>query len=142
MTKKALLAVSFGTTYENARKKAIDPLETALRNAFPDHKLARAFTSRMVIGKIMRRDCLLIDNPVQALEKLVDSAVTEVLVQPLLMIAGIEYEKTLSDLSGFQNRISKIMIGEPLLTSAADFERIADAYHRQFAEIKTMKRSC
>lgn len=43
---KAVLAVSFGTSYEDSREKTIGAVETALQTAFPDYEVRRAFTSR------------------------------------------------------------------------------------------------
>jgi sirohydrochlorin cobaltochelatase len=42
MDKKALLVVSFGTSFEETRRKTIDAIENELRQAFPE----RRFTAR------------------------------------------------------------------------------------------------
>lgn len=41
MKKKAILAVSFGTSYEDTRKKTIEAIEHTLEHHFPDHKMYR-----------------------------------------------------------------------------------------------------
>ena len=43
--KKAILAVSFGTTYPDTLRQTIAATEQALAEAFPDWEVRRAFTS-------------------------------------------------------------------------------------------------
>ncbi len=40
--KKAILVVSFGTSFNNTREKTIDVIESDLRRAFPDREFYRA----------------------------------------------------------------------------------------------------
>ena len=50
-SKKAILVVSFGTSYEETREKTIGAIEEDFRRAFPDFEVRRAFTSGMIIRK-------------------------------------------------------------------------------------------
>ena len=68
--KKAILAVSFGTTYHDTLEKNIAAIEADLAAAFPDRTLRRAFTSGMIIRRLKERDGLAIDNVTEALERL------------------------------------------------------------------------
>lgn len=54
--KKAILAVSFGTTHDDTRKVTIDAIEDDMRAAFPEYPLYRAWTSKMIIKKLKNRD--------------------------------------------------------------------------------------
>lgn len=45
--KKAILAVSFGTSHSDTRKVTIDAIEEDLKAAFEDYSLYRAWTSKM-----------------------------------------------------------------------------------------------
>ena len=54
--KKALLVVSFGTSFGRTRAKTIDQIEKDLAEAFPDYQMYRAWTSKIIIAKILRRD--------------------------------------------------------------------------------------
>ena len=54
--KKAILAVSFGTSFTKTREKNIDRIEEDIREAFPDYRFYRAWTSKMIIAKLLRRD--------------------------------------------------------------------------------------
>ena len=63
--KKALLVVSFGTSYHDTREKNIAACERDLAASCPDRTLFRAFTSGMIIRKLQQRDGIHIDTPLQ-----------------------------------------------------------------------------
>lgn len=50
--KKALLVISFGTSYAETREKNIESCEKQLAAAFPGRDFFRAFTSGMIIRKL------------------------------------------------------------------------------------------
>ena len=54
--KKALLVVSFGTSYHDTCEKNIVACERDLAASCPDRTLFRAFTSGMIIRKLKQRD--------------------------------------------------------------------------------------
>ncbi|WP_333595200.1 sirohydrochlorin cobaltochelatase, partial [Anaerospora hongkongensis] len=91
--KKAILVVSFGSTYEETMKRNIESTENKIRSAFPGYDVFRAFTSRMVIRRLAERDGIQVDTEKQALERLQADGYQEVYVQPLHIVAGEEYEK-------------------------------------------------
>ena len=68
--KKAILVVSFGTSYQDALKNNILAVETAIGDAFPGWEVRRAFTSSIIMKKLLRRDGMEIDTVSQAMEKL------------------------------------------------------------------------
>lgn len=68
--KKALLVVSFGTSYHDTCEKNIVACERDLAASCPDRDLFRAFTSGMIIRKLRQRDGIDIDTPLQALKSL------------------------------------------------------------------------
>lgn len=127
MTKKALLVVSFGTSYAGTRKKTIDAAEAALSQAFPEYDLKRAFTSHGVINKLRKRDKLEIDTVSQAVEKLHAEDYEEVLAQPLHIINGTEYHLVLKELKPRAGKFEKLSIGFPLLTHHRDYVAVVDA---------------
>ena len=93
MSKKALVVVSFGTTYPDARR-AIEQLENTLRAAFPDHDFFRAFTSGMVIRKIAREEGVTIPTPEELMEQLAAAGYDEVLCQSLHVIFRLSIHRT------------------------------------------------
>ena len=62
LTKKAILVVSFGTSHEDTRKVTIDAIEETIRAAFPQYRIYRAWTSKMILAKIEKRDHIHYDN--------------------------------------------------------------------------------
>ena len=78
-----ILVVSFGTSYNETRAKNIDAIENDIAKAFPDHELRRAFTSGMIIRKLQKRDGVKVDTVTEALEKMADEGIKEVVVKPL-----------------------------------------------------------
>ena len=119
MSKNALVVVSFGTTYPDARR-AIEQLENTLRAAFPDHDFFRAFTSGMVIRKIAREEGVTIPTPEELMEQLAAAGYDEVLCQSLHVIFGQEYEKLLAQLAPYRTRFRRLAVGKPLLWDTPD----------------------
>lgn len=91
--KKGILVTSFGTTYEETRKLCIESIENRIKEEFEDSLVFRAFTSRVVISRLKKRDNYFVDNPTEALEKMKDNGIKDIYVQPLLIIEGVEYDK-------------------------------------------------
>jgi sirohydrochlorin cobaltochelatase len=113
--KKAILVVSFGTTFADTRKVTTEAVENKIRAAFPDYEVRRAFTSRIIIKRLAERDGLKVDTERQALEKLKADGYTDVVIQPLHIEAGEEYEKLMKAVAGYEKDFVKIAVGRPLL---------------------------
>lgn len=64
--KKAILAVSFGTSHSDTRKVTIDAIEEDLKAAFEDCSLYRAWTSKMILARLEKRDGIHYDNVKEA----------------------------------------------------------------------------
>lgn len=124
--KKAILAVSFGTSYPDTLRKTIAATEQALAEAFPDWEVRRAFTSGMIIRKLKERDGVEIENVHQAMHRLEEEGYTHVAVQSTHVMHGEEYEKMLSQLEPYRMRM-KISVGMPLLHSEEDYLSVAKA---------------
>lgn len=124
--KKAILAVSFGTSYPDTLRRTIAATEQTLAEAFPDWEVYRAFTSGMIIQKIRRRDGVEIETVAQAMARLEAQGYTHVAVQSTHIMHGEEYEKMLSQLEPYRLRL-KLSVGMPLLHAEADYTAVADA---------------
>lgn len=126
MKKKALLAVSFGTSYNESREKTIGAVERELAYAFPEYDVKRAFTSHMIIKKLKERDGLVIDDVEQALGKLLENGYDELLIQPSYVMSGIEYDEMLRAAEGFRAFFSEFAIGHPLLREDEDYDQVVN----------------
>ncbi len=113
--KKAILVVSFGTTFADTRTVTTEAVKNKIQAAFPDYEVREAFTSRIIIKRLMDRDNLKFDTEKQALEKLVADGYKEVIIQPLHMEAGEEYEKLMKVVATFEKSFDRIAVGRPIL---------------------------
>lgn len=124
--KKAILVVSFGTSYPETRKKTIKACEDKIAAHFSDYEIRRAFTSGMIIEKLKKRDKINIDNPKEALEKLYQEGYQEVLVQPLHIINGSEFHDLIRTVNQYKNHFRSLKKGRALLTKIEDYFAVAD----------------
>ena len=135
MKKKAILAVSFGTSYEDTRKKTIEAIEHTLEHHFPDHKMYRAWTSRMILKKIKIRDGIHIDSVPEAMAHMKADGITDVIIQPTHVINGVENDRMKTDALSFRDSFHSIVFGAPLLSSESDNEAVVNAVASEFSWI-------
>ncbi len=136
MEKKGLLVVSFGTSYENTRKRTIDAIESALQEAFPDRILYRAWTSRRILKKLEETEGIHYDTIQEAMERMISEGVTDVLVQPTHMLNGLENVTMTELILGYRERFSSIRIGNPLLAEEKDLENLAEEVTEMYSNLR------
>lgn len=134
--KKAVLVVSFGTSYHETRKKTIEACEDKIREGLKDYDFYRAYTSNMIIRKLKNRDGIHIDNPIEALDRLYEQGYKEVIVQTLHIICGEEYTKLKEQVESYQNKFEKIILGRPLLTYIDDYKEAIEAMEYQIPQME------
>ena len=134
-TKKAILAVSFGTSHEDTRKVTIDAIEDSMRQAFPEYPVYRAWTSKMIIRKLKNRDNIIVPTVKEAMEQMAADGITDVLVQPTHVINGIENDRMKEDALSFRDSFHSISFGDPLLTTEDDSHKVIAAIAREFSHI-------
>ena len=93
--KKGIIVASFGTTHQDTREKTIDVIEHKIRKEFSDYPVVGAFTSGVVIRRLREDYGIQVPDMKEAMEQLASEGVTDIYVQPLHIIAGIEFEKVL-----------------------------------------------
>ncbi len=124
---KELLVVSFGTSYNDNRRLTIGAIEKALQEAYPDWSVRRAFTSQIIIDHVAKRDGEIIDNVHDALERAIKNGVRILVVQPTHLMDGFEYNDLRDELAEYADAFDRIVLGDALLTSDADFAAVAEA---------------
>ena len=132
--KKALLVVSFGTSFDDTREKTIDAIENDLQKAFPDRAFYRAWTSKKICKKLASRG-VVYDSVAEAARRMASDGVTDVLVQPTYMIPGMEYVWMLEDLVKGP-KFESVTVGKPLLCDEADVADLAAAMERTYPDVK------
>lgn len=125
--KPVVLAVSFGTSYNDSRDKTIGAVENAIADAYSDYEVRRAFTSQIVIDVIKERDGLEINNVEQAFDQMVEDGVKTLVVQPTHVMSGYEYDDLVSAVDSYKDKFDSVSIGEPLLTSDEDYTNLVNA---------------
>ena len=124
---QAILVVSFGTSYNDSRDITIGAVEEAMEAAFPDYDVRRAFTSDIIMDILEERDGLEIDTVEEALDRAVADGVKTLVVQPTHLMNGFEYADVAATLTEYADSFEQLVLAEPLLTSDADFDAVAEA---------------
>ena len=113
--KDAILVLSFGTTYKDARMKTIDKTVEEIQAAHPERKVALAFTSHIIIDRIKANEGVVIPTPEQALEQLKKDGYTRVAITALNVIPGIEYDYNVALFDLYKKDFKKMTLGTPML---------------------------
>ena len=129
---KALLVVSFGTSVAATRPRTLAAVEDALREAFPERRFYRAWTSGMLRRKLEREEGQKIPSVAEALECMAADGVTDVLVQPTHLLPGEEFARTAESVRAFAGRFAVFAMGSPLLSEEADVAELAGILETAF----------
>lgn len=123
--KQGILVVSFGTSYEETRKKTIEAIENRIRESFEDYAVYRAFTSKIILKKL-KKSGMNVYSVQEALEAMVKDGITdEIIIQPTHVINGIENDFMLEEVEKYKKHFKRIKYGKPLLTQPEDYEELA-----------------
>ncbi|MCI6005964.1 sirohydrochlorin cobaltochelatase [Blautia sp. HCP3S3_G3] len=132
-----LLVVSFGTSYNDSRVEDIKGIEDALKEAYPDWSVRRAFTAQIIINHVQARDGEAIDNMQQALDRAAANGVKNLVVQPTHLMHGAEYDEMREALEEYQDQFESIAIAEPLLGEVGDDATVINADKEAVAKAVT-----
>lgn len=134
--KRAILLVSFGTSYPEARV-AFDNIEESVKSEFPGVEIRWAFTSKM-IRKILKRRGEDINSPAEALAEMGEDGFTHVAVQSLHIIPGQEYDDlkhTVEAFNGMPKGIQVSKLGKPLLFTDSDSRALASFINSEYSSL-------
>ena len=122
---KGLLAVSFGTSYAQTRRRTIEAIESGLGLAFPERRLYRAWTSGMIRKKLEKPEKIRIFSVQETLEQMAADGVSDLLVQPTHLLSGEEFERARETVLSHAGRFDALSMGEPLLAHPGDAAALA-----------------
>jgi len=126
--KKGILIVSFGTSYEKTRRECIESIENRIDDSFKEYEIRRAFTSNMIIKKMKKEYGVHINTPLNALEEMCNEGFEKIIVQPLHVIPGFEYDKVKKAISIIKHKSkAEIVLGTPLLNEIDDYRNLYKA---------------
>ena len=112
--KKAILVVSFGTSYLDTLEKTIEKAEKQIRDNFSEYDIYRAFTSHKIIKKLKEKYEIFIETPEEMLEKLYENGYEEIIMQPLHMIPGEEFIYINKIADSFKEKFEILKVGRPI----------------------------
>lgn len=124
--KAAILMVHFGTTHADTRRLTIDVLNEKVKQTFPELEVREAYTSRIVI-KRLGDSGIKKQNPSETLKQLHAEGYTHILIQASTVIDGVELESLHRNVEEASSLFKEIRLGEPLLYSPHDYEKVIDA---------------
>lgn len=128
--KQGVLIACFGSSHLRAVERAIVTTEQDFRTSFPEFQIYRAFTSSVIRRKLEEENDVVVDDPQGALRKMQEAGIEEVIIQPLFIVPGEEYQKimTLVEEAQKSNWFKKIVCGRSLLHFNGQ-ENCPDDYH-------------
>ncbi|MFI3325978.1 MAG: sirohydrochlorin cobaltochelatase [Clostridia bacterium] len=131
---KAILVVSFGTSYKETRKVTIEATEKEIENQFKDYKIYKAWTSKKIIAKVLKTQNISVLTIKQAIEQMKQDGITDVIVQPTHIMNGIENDTMKTEVSLYKADFNSITFGNPLLTSWEDMDKSVEIMANEFAD--------
>ena len=104
--KRAVLVISFGTSFRETRERTIDVIEQDIRKAFEGYEFRRAYTSPTIVRILKERDGISVDSVEEALERLLKDGYRKVVAQTTHVIHGFEYDRMRETLTRYRNRFT------------------------------------
>lgn len=134
--RKAILVVSFGTSYRGTRERTIEAIERDIREAFPEFEFRRAYTSPTIRRILKERDGIVIDGVEEALERLAAEGYQDVAVQTTHVISGFEYDRMMAAVGSYGSCFRKVSCGRPLLASKQDYRDVVLALGEELSAFR------
>lgn len=133
--KKALLVVSFGSSFIENRAASIDAIEEELGSAFSEYDPFNAFTSQIIIDIYKDRDQVTYKNVAEQIENIYKKGYGEVLVVPTHVINGEEYDQMNEALQPFKDKFEIFNVSRPLLSSVEDYSQVIEAIMKEVPDV-------
>ncbi|MCD8180173.1 MAG: sirohydrochlorin cobaltochelatase [Firmicutes bacterium] len=130
--KKAILVISFGTSYPDTLEKTIAAVENRIRNEFKT-EVFRTFTSGMIIKKLGEQSGIHVDTVTEALDKLYSRGYTDIFCVPTHIMNGAEYDKACKMIDGFKDKMN-ISVSRPLISITEDYFEIVNIFKKRLTD--------
>ncbi len=125
--KLGILIVSFGTSHSDTRKKTLDAIDESFKESFPEAKIYRAWTSKMIRAKVLKNEGIEVPSVDGALAQMAAEGITEAVIQSTHILKGIEYDTMLMEIESWKEKFSEgsleIKISQPLISDDEDIDR-------------------
>lgn len=136
-SKMGILVVSFGTSHEGTRRSTIEAIKKKISEEFKGYKIYIAFTSSIIRKILKKRDNIIIPSTQDALDKMNEANIIEVIIQPLHFLPGEEFhEKILKIVNGYKENFKRIIVGKPIFSNIEDYDLVVNALKKQLPKLK------
>lgn len=125
LQKSAIILAHFGTTVEEARQEAYIPLNTEVQALYPDIIFRECYTSRIILKKLKDRGTPMPSLP-DVFEDLLKEEAQNIIIQPSVVIDGVEMESIMHDIASYAPLFSEIRVSTPLLYHPSDYYDLAE----------------
>ena len=133
---RGMLFVSFGTSHAETRVKTIDAIEARVREEFPNCTPYSAWTSGRIIEKVKAERGEHHDTLDEALARMADDGVDDLVVVTTCLLRGGEMAKIEKAVTAWSEaRNCPTWMTDPLLASAGDRAAVARAVCDEFASV-------
>lgn len=132
--KKAILLVSFGTSFKEAGENSIKAIRKDIIRAGKGIFVYQAYTSGVIINKLAKEG-VKIHSVEEALQEMTDAGIEALYVISTHMIPGIEYGKMLGVLEKYRVSFQKLMVAAPVLEKEEDCGKLVPVI-RELLEIR------
>lgn len=121
--KRAILLVSFGTSYADARENSLECIYRDLAAVDTSVPVYQAYTSGMIIDKLSGQG-IKINTVDEAVCAIPDKKDTKLYVIPSHMIPGVEYQKLVRMAEKYRSEFKELKIADAVLQKEEDCSRI------------------
>lgn len=139
MKKTGILIVSFGTTYEETRKKNIEALEQEVQRMYPEIPCYRAFSSGMVRKILRERDGIHVMEVKEALLQMKEDGISHVKILPTHIIDGLENNKVRQRAEECRPLFEEVTMARALLETETDYEKAAGTLWQELSQMAAGK---
>ncbi|MDO4331231.1 MAG: sirohydrochlorin cobaltochelatase [Eubacteriales bacterium] len=122
--RSAILFVSFGTSYREARENSLERIYEELKETGRGIRVFAAYTSGMIIKKVAEEEKLHIDTVQEAAARAKAEGIEKLYVIPSHMIPGMEYDKMVRALEQYRSSFREMKIATPVLGEEKDCGRV------------------
>ena len=121
--KKGILLVSFGSGNKEAVEETLGKLKKEAEERFPTYAIYQAFTSGQIREKWWEIYQISVDSPEQAFCNMQQEGIEQVVVQPVYVVQGQEFEKVRGQVEMWRKQFRLLKFGRPLLSQEEDYKR-------------------
>ena len=123
--KTALLITHYGSSDAQTRALTLDAVTLEAKEAFPQFEVREAYISSFVRKKLMKEGVYK-DSPIDALLKLRAEGFQKIYIQSTTLIEGSVMTSVRKDADKVKPFFKEIKVGNPLLYSVEDCEKVID----------------